>query len=97
MEERNIDDVLANVINPEAALEDVNLDKLWMLLGECDSIINDFERELSINFISSNFSISKHLCQTLCRGKFDDDLRTILNNLKAFLLKEIDERKKKKN
>jgi len=95
MEERNLDEVLANVINPEAALEEVNLDKLWMLLGEVDSIISDFERELSINYISSNFSISKHLCQTLCRGKFDDELKTILNNLKAFLLQEIEKRKKR--
>ena len=95
MEERNLDEVLANVINPEAALEEVNLDKLWMLLGEVDSIISDFERELSINYISSNFSISKHLCQTLCRGKFDDELKTILNNLKAYLLQEIEKRKKR--
>ena len=95
MEDRNLDDVLAKVIDPAAAMDGVTTDKFWMLLGEADSIINDFERELTINFISSNFSTSKHLCQTLCRGKFDDEIKTILLNIKAFLLEEIERRKKK--
>ena len=96
MDEKKLGDVLGNVINPEIALIDVNLDRLWMLLGETDSIANDYGRDLAINFISSNFSTSKHLCQTLCKGKFDEEIMQILVDLKTFLLEEIERKKQKK-
>ena len=97
MDETELGTILDNVINPEAALINVTIDRMWMLLGEIDDILNDYGRDLAINFISSNFSVSKHMCQTLCRGKFDKEIMAILEDLRTFLREDIDRRKGKKN
>ena len=85
------------VVDPDALLPGMPTDKVWMLLGETEELIRDFDRELAIAFLSCNLSEIKHLCTTVLRGKHDGYIKETLTKARDRMRSELDERKRSKS
>lgn len=87
-------DIISLVVNPTSFLPDLPTDKVRFLLVESDSYIEDYKREMIINFIAGNFSSSKHLCTTILMGKDDKEILEIMDGIKKCIGDELEARKK---
>jgi hypothetical protein len=85
-----------NIVNPTALIPNMPIDKIWMLLGEAEELLSDYERELSIAYLSCNHSEVKHLCTTILRGKDDTDIIASLTLVRDKMKEELNTRKKSK-
>ena len=89
------DDLVELVLDPQTILPEMPTEKVRMLLIELDMIMEDYERELAIIYISSNYSSKKHLCSTILRGKRDDEIKEAVTGVRVVLVKEIEKRSRK--
>ena len=87
------DDLIAKFIDTKAIIPELPLSKLRTLLMELDVLIDEFEREMSIMYISGNYTSSSHLCTMVLRGKNDDEIKDIMSMIRKELLQEIESRK----
>ena len=87
---------IAKVVDPASMLPDIPNDKIWLMMGELNEILEDFERELAIAYISCNHSGSKHLCQTILRGKTDEHIIEVMISVRTSMEEELRSRRKKK-
>jgi len=85
-----------NIVNPDALIPGMPIDKIWMLLGEAEEILSDYERELAIAYLSCNHSEVKHLCTTLLRGQHDASIITSLTLVRDRMKEELKKRKMSK-
>jgi len=92
MEKKDYQKAIDNIVDDEI-LSNLPTDKLRILLGEMSDLSENYERELAIVQISSNHSNSKHLCQTILRGKHDDDIRRMIDSILVSLKEELEKRR----
>jgi len=85
-----------NIVNPEALIPGMPVDKIWMLLGEAEELLSDYERELTIAYLSCNHSEVKHLCTTILRGQHDDEIISSLKLVRDRMKEELKKRKTSK-
>jgi len=85
-----------NIVNPEALIPSMPVDKIWMLLGEAEELLSDYERELTIAYLSCNHSEVKHLCTTILRGQHDDEIISSLKLVRDRMKEELKKRKTSK-
>lgn len=48
MEREGYQEKLDRIVNPDAMLAEMPNDKIWLLIGELDDIVDDYEREMAI-------------------------------------------------
>jgi len=89
------DDLIGMVMDPQNILSVMPTEKVNLLLVELDMIMNDYNRELAIVYLCSNYSSKKHLCSTILKGKHDHEIKDAAKTVRDVLVKEIDDRKKK--
>lgn len=94
MEKREYEEFLNNVVNPALMVKEMPNDKIWLLLGELDDILDDFDRELAIAYIGGNHSENKHMCTTYLRGKNDEFIIEKMEFVRDHMQKELKERRK---
>ncbi|MBE6525392.1 MAG: hypothetical protein IJF47_03960 [Candidatus Methanomethylophilaceae archaeon] len=86
-------DLMAMVIDTHKFVADFNEVKIRNLIVELDMLLEDFEREVSIMYLSGNYSSNKHLCTTVLRGKTDDEIKGAMATARAVLVEEAKKRK----
>ncbi|MCQ2056317.1 MAG: hypothetical protein MJY64_02480 [archaeon] len=67
-------------------------ERIRQLLLELEMIEENFDREIAIMYLSSNYSSNKHLAMTILRGMCDSDIRKYITTTKQALKKEIESR-----
>jgi len=90
------DDLVGFVMDPQNILSEMPTEKVYMLLADLDMIEDDYNRELAVVYLSSNYSSKKHLCSTILKGKHDHEIKEIAKTVREVLMQEIDSRRKKK-
>lgn len=88
------DDIISLVVNPASFLPELPLDKIRFLLIESQSMRDDYNRDVVINYIAGNFASNKHLCSTVLSGKDDTAILEILDDIENMINEEIDARKR---
>jgi len=88
----NIKDI---VVDPESFIDSITEERLRMLIVELDMLREDYERENTIMYLSSNYSSNKHLSFTVLRGMRDDKIFEIMDSTRVILTEELNSRKKK--
>ena len=86
-----------NIVDPDAILPGMPNDKIWMLLGEAEELLSDYERELTIAYLSCNHTEVKHLCTTILRGKHDTEIIASLTLVRDRMKEELKKRKGSKS
>ena len=89
MEDRARSDVTNFIIDMKSFLPDMIEEKVRQLLVELEMIEENFEREIAIIYLSSNYSSNKHLAMTILRGMSDADIKKYITKAKNILQKEI--------
>jgi len=90
------DDLVGFVMDPQNILSEMPTEKVYMLLADLDMIEDDYNRDLAIVYLSSNYSSKKHLCSTILKGKHDHEIKEVAKTVREVLVKEIGSRKKTK-
>jgi len=85
-----------NIINPDALIPSMPVDKIWMLLGEAEELLSEYERELAIAYLSCNHSEVKHLCTTILRGQHDKEIIASLTMVRDKMKEDLKRRKTSK-
>ena len=88
------DDIISLVVNPSSMLPELPLDKLRYIKLEAQQYIEEYSRDIAINFIAGNFTNNKHLCTTVLSGKDDTAIKEILEKSINLIDEEIAARKK---
>lgn len=96
MDENGCKDIFNKVIDPRSVLPEYPIDRIWMLMGELEDIVEDYDREVAILYISCNHSPSKHMCQTILRGKHDHEIMVVLEDVRTAMNDEVKSRRKNK-
>jgi len=87
-------DLVELVLDPQNILPEMPAEKVRMLLIELDMITEDYQRDLAIIYISSNYSSKKHLCSTILRGKTDSEIKEAVTGVREVLVRELESRKR---
>ena len=87
-------DLISLVVNPSSFLPEMPLDKVRYLLIESQSMREDYERSIVINYIAGNYSSNKHLCSTVLAGKEDKEILELLDSIENSIRDELDARKR---
>jgi len=93
MENKCRSDDLMEFLDPQTILPDMPTEKVKMLLIELEMIMEDYNRDLAIVYLSSNYSSHKHLCSIILKGKHDDDVKKSAGDVKEILISELNRRK----
>jgi len=96
MDKCKCDDLIGFVMDPQNILSEMPTEKVHMLLADLEMIMDDYNRDLAIIYLSSNYSSKKHLCSTILKGKHDHEIKDVAKTVKDVLLKELDARRSKK-
>ena len=56
-------------------------------------LVEDWDREMSIMYVSGNYTSSSHLCTMVLRGKNDDEIKGIMAKIRSELVAEIEKKK----
>jgi hypothetical protein len=89
------EDLMEFALDPQNILSLMTAEKVRMLLVELDMIMEDYERELAIAYICSNYSSKKHMCTTILKGKHDHEIKEAVANVRVALVNDLEARKKK--
>ena len=89
------DDLIGFVMDPQNILPEMSAEKVKILLMELDMIMDDYERDIAIMYLSSNYSSKKHLCSTILNGKHDHEIKDTAQTVRNILVREINLRKMK--
>jgi hypothetical protein len=87
------EDLMDFVLDPETILPLMTEEKVRALLAELDMIMEDYNRDLAVVYISGNYSSRKHLCSVILRGKHDDEIKEAVITMRQKLVDEIKSRK----
>lgn len=85
------------VINPQEFLPNLSTDLVHRLSADLNTVRDDFEREIAIVYIAGNYSTNKHLCGTVLRGKTNDEIFEIMDDIRVKIDAELESRKKRKD
>jgi len=96
MENKCRSDDLMEFLDPQTILPDMPTEKVKMLLMELDMITEDYNRDLAIVYLSSNYSSRKHVCSIILKGKHDDDVKKAAAGVRNILVNELDCRRSSK-
>lgn len=86
------DDLVARFVDTRSILPELPASKLRTLLVELDMLVEKWDREMSIMYVSGNYTSSSHLCTMVLRGKNDDEIRDIMSMIRSELLAEIEKK-----
>ena len=86
------DDLVARFVVTKSILPELPASKLRTLLVELDMLVEKWDREMSIMYVSGNYTSSSHLCTMVLRGKNDDEIRDIMSMIRSELLAEIEKK-----
>ena len=86
------DDLVARFVDTKSILPELPASKLRTLLVELDMLVEKWDREMSIMYVSGNYTSSSHLCTMVLRGKNDDEIRDIMTMIRSELLAEIEKK-----
>lgn len=87
------DDLVERFVDTKSILPELLPSKLRTLLVELDMLVEDWDREMSIMYVSGNYTSSSHLCTMVLRGKSDDEIREIMAKIRSELVAEIEKKK----
>lgn len=87
------DDLIGLVVNPGSFLPNLPLDKVRLLLLELQSMRSDYNRDVVIGYVASNYSSNKHLCTTVLNGKHDREIFDIMDIIEEMINDELEARK----
>jgi len=87
-------DIKDIVVDPESFIDSIPEERLRMLIIELDMLREDYERENTIMYLSSNYSSNKHLSFTVLRGLCDEKIIEIMESTRVILTEELRSRKK---
>ncbi|MCQ2086148.1 MAG: hypothetical protein MJY54_01825 [archaeon] len=82
-------DIRGFIVDMQVFLPDMIEEKVRQLLVELEMIEENFDREVAIIYLSSNYSSNKHLAMTILRGMCDSDIKKYISTAKLTLQKEI--------
>lgn len=83
------DDLVERFVDTKSILPVLPASKLRTLLVELDMLLEKWEREMAIMYVSGNYTSSSHLCTMVLRGKSDAEIREIMGTIRTDLLAEI--------
>ena len=86
------DDLVARFVDTKSILPELPASKLRTLLVELDMLVEKWDREMSIMYVSGNYTSSSHLCTMVLRGKNDDEIMDIMSMIRSELLAEIEKK-----
>ena len=85
-------DLVAKFVDTKSILPELTASKIRTLLVEMDMLMEKWNREMSIMYVSGNYTSSSHLCTMVLRGKSDDEIKDIMASIRMDLLAEIDKK-----
>lgn len=88
-------DTKSVALDSEDFISQMTTEKLRLAKAEMEDYLDEFEREFAISYIAGNFSANTHLCVVILRGKSDDEIRDIINEIIVLIDAEIALRRKK--
>ena len=94
MEDKPRADIKKLIVDPETFLPDISREKVMTLYVELQMLMEDYERETAIMYLSSNYSNNKHLSATALRAMHDEDIKKIMERTMATVKAELDSRKR---
>lgn len=86
------DDLVARFVDTKSILPELPASKLRTLLVELDMLLEKWEREMAIMYVSGNYTSSSHLCTMVLRGKSDSEIKEIMGMVRQDLLNEIEKK-----
>jgi len=84
--------LLALVFDTESVMAKHSDDMARRLLWELDGMIADYHRSLAIVQLSGNYSSKGHLCTSMLSSLKDDELKQVLQNVRAMVLADLERR-----
>jgi hypothetical protein len=87
------DDLVGFTLDPQNVVPDMPAEKVRMLLIELDMIMEDYNRDLAVLYLSANYSSKKHLCSTILKGKHDHEIKAAAAGVREVLVNELAARK----
>lgn len=86
--------IMSIAVNAMDFIPQMGTDRLRSLYMELEDLIEEkCDRELLINYVSSNFAANTHLCMTILRGKSSDDIVAVTEEIRGQIKDELDKRK----
>jgi len=89
------DNYIELALDPQTILPGMSTDRVRVLLVELDVIMEDYQRDFAIVYLSANYSSKKHLCTTILAGKHDHEIKDAAKKVRAEIVKELNNRKAK--
>jgi len=84
-----LEDILKFVLDPWEILPMMPEEKVRMLLAELDMIMESYNRDIAVMYISGNYSSRKHLCSVILRGMHDSEIKAAVVEVRNALVDEL--------
>jgi len=88
-----LEDILKFVLDPCEIIPMMPEEKVRMLLSELDMIMENYNRDIAVMYISGNYSSRKHLCSVILRGMHDAAIKEAVAEVRVALVDELKGRK----
>ena len=81
------------IVDPQTFISEIGDDKVRILYMELLMLMEDYERQNVIAYLSSNYSHNKHLSTTALTSMHDEEIIQIMERTKAIVGEEMRRRK----
>ena len=95
MENMARNDIRSLIVDPDKFVPELTEQRVRMLLVELEMLFEEYERENTIMYLASNYSVNKHLSFTVLRGMHDSEIQEIMEETRTYLKEYIASLKKR--
>lgn len=85
MEHKARNDIRSLIVDPDKFVPELTEQRVRMLHMEILMLMEEYERDNAIMYLSSNYSTNKHLSFTVLRSMHDDEIKTVMQETKDYL------------
>ena len=85
MENMARNDIRSLIVDPDKFVPELTEQRVRMLLVELEMLFEEYERENTIMYLASNYSVNKHLSFTVLRGMHDSEIQEIMEETRTYL------------
>ena len=78
-------DIRELIVDPEKFVPELTEQRVRMLLVELEMLMEEYERENTIMYLASNYSVNKHLSFSAMRGMHDDQIKVLMEETRDYL------------
>ncbi len=93
MEDKPRADIKKLIVDPETFIPEISYEKVMTLYVELEMLMENYEREIAIMYLASNYSNNKHLSMSALRAMHDDEIKQLMERTMIVIKNELKSRK----